>query len=115
MPLGRSKKIRREWNGTHQLLVFADNVNLLDENIKYHTILLLWDASKEVDQGVNMENTGQSHNIEVANMHLKNAAKVKYLGTNLTNENYIHEEIKSRLNLVIACYHPVQNVLSFHL
>jgi hypothetical protein len=33
----------------------------------------------------------------------------------LTNQNCIHEEIKSRLNLVTACYHAVQNLLSSHL
>jgi hypothetical protein len=33
----------------------------------------------------------------------------KYLGTVLTNRNYIQEEIKSRLKLGNACYHLVQN------
>jgi len=36
----------------------------------------------------------------------------KYLGTNLTNQNYIQEEIKSRLRSGNACYHSVQNLLS---
>jgi hypothetical protein len=36
----------------------------------------------------------------------------KYLGTTLTNQNFIHEEIKSRLKSVNACYHSVQNLLS---
>ena len=39
----------------------------------------------------------------------------KYLGTNLTHQNSIPEEIKSRLRLGNACYHSVQNVLSFRL
>ena len=33
----------------------------------------------------------------------------KYLGTTLTNQNSIQEEIKSRLKLGNACYHSVQN------
>ena len=36
----------------------------------------------------------------------------KYLGTNLTNQNCIQEEIKSRLKSGNACYHSVQNLLS---
>ena len=36
----------------------------------------------------------------------------KYLGTYLTNQNCIAEEIKSRLMSGNACYHPVQNLLS---
>ena len=35
----------------------------------------------------------------------------KYLGTNLTNQNSIQEEIKSILKSGNACYYPVQNVL----
>jgi hypothetical protein len=32
-----------------------------------------------------------------------------------TNQNLIQEEIKRRLNSGNACYHSVQNLLSFHL
>jgi hypothetical protein len=34
------------------------------------------------------------------------------LGTTLTNQNYIQEEIKRRLKLGKACYYSVQNLLS---
>jgi len=36
----------------------------------------------------------------------------KYLGTKLTNQNSIQEEIKSRLKSGNACYHYVQNLFS---
>jgi hypothetical protein len=40
-------------------------------------------------------------------------ARLKYLGTALTNENYVDKEIQSRLNKEIpACYHLAQNLLS---
>ena len=39
----------------------------------------------------------------------------KCLGTALTNQNSIPEEIKSRLRSGNACYHSVQNILSSRL
>jgi hypothetical protein len=34
------------------------------------------------------------------------------LGTAVTDQNFIHKEIKSRLNLANAGYHAVRNLLS---
>jgi hypothetical protein len=42
-------------------------------------------------------------------------ATFKYLGTTLTNQNDIRDEIKSRLNSGNACYYSVQNILSSRL
>jgi hypothetical protein len=36
----------------------------------------------------------------------------KYLGTTLTHQNSIQEEVKCRLKLGNACYHSVQNLVS---
>jgi hypothetical protein len=41
--------------------------------------------------------------------------KFKYLGTTLTDQNFMQEEIKSRLNSGNACYHSVQSILSSRL
>jgi hypothetical protein len=42
-------------------------------------------------------------------------AKFRYLGTTLTDQNFLHEEIKNRLNSGNACYQSVQSLLSSHL
>jgi hypothetical protein len=58
------------------------------------------------------QKTGQRHTTRVVNRSFEDVAKFKYLGTTLTDQNYMHEEIKSRLNLVNACYHSVQSLMS---
>jgi hypothetical protein len=42
-------------------------------------------------------------------------AKFNYLPKTVTNQNLIHEEVKSRFSLGNACYHSVQNLLSSRL
>jgi hypothetical protein len=83
-------------NGTHQLLVYADYVNLLEDNIdtiKRNTQTLI-DTSKEVGLELNTENTkllsrqqnaGQNHVIKTANRCFENVAQFRYLGTTVTN------------------------------
>jgi len=46
------------------------------------------------------------------NSSIERVEEFKYLGTMLTNQNSIQEEIKSRLKLGNACYYPVQVLLS---
>jgi hypothetical protein len=43
---------------------------------------------------------------------MERAEEFKYLGTTLTNDCAIQEEIKSRLKSGNACYHSLQNLLS---
>ena len=58
------------------------------------------------------QNAGQSHNIKIDNSSFERVEQFKYLGTTLTNQNSIKEEIKCRLMSGNACYHLVQNLLS---
>ena len=53
-----------------------------------------------------------SHTMKADNSSIERVEQFKYLGTTLTNQNSIREEMKSRLKLGNACYHSVQNLLS---
>jgi hypothetical protein len=61
------------------------------------------------------QNAGRNRDVKIPNRCFENVVQFKYLGTALTNQNLIHEEIKRRLNSNNACYHSVQNHLSSHL
>jgi hypothetical protein len=109
-------------------LVYADDIKLLGDSvntIKENTETLL-DASREVGLEINAEktkyiimsrhpNSGQNQNIRIANESFENVATFKYLGTTLTNQNDIRDEIKSRLNSGNACYYSFQYLLSSRL
>ena len=58
------------------------------------------------------QNAGRSRNMKVDNSSFRNVEEFKYLGTTLTNQNCVQEEIKSRLKPGNACCHSVQNGLS---
>jgi hypothetical protein len=111
-------------NGTHQLLAYTDDVNLLGDNIDTikKNMEILIDASKEVGLEINVDktkymllsrhrNVGQNGDIKVANRSFENVSQFKYLGTTVTNQNLIQEEIKRRLISGNACYHSVQSLL----
>jgi hypothetical protein len=92
----------------------------------FQTQKTLIDAGKEVGLEVNTEKTkymllsrqqngGQNHDIKIDIRCFGNVEQFRYLGTTITNQNLIQEEIKRRLNSGNACYHSVQNLLSSRL
>jgi hypothetical protein len=103
----QENQVALKLNGTHQLLVYADDVNLLGDNIvtvKKNTQTLI-DASKEVGLKANTEKTkyillsshqsaGRNHDIKIANRCFENVVQVRYLGMTVTNQNLIQKEIK---------------------
>jgi len=110
-------------NGTHQLLVHADDVNILAARV--HTINenteALIVASKKIGLEVNADktkyvvmyrdqNTEQSHSMKTDNSSFERVEEFIYLGTTLTNQNSLQEEIKRRMKSGNACYHSVQNL-----
>jgi len=58
------------------------------------------------------QNAEGNHNINIVNSSFERVEEFIYLGTTLTNQNSIQEEIKSRLNSGNDFYHSVQNRLS---
>ena len=107
-------------NGTHQLLVYADDVNILGGSV--HTVKenaeSLVVATKEIGLEVNADktkymimsrdqNAGRSHSMKTDNSFIERVEEFKYSGTTLTNKNYIQEEIKSRLEVGNTCYYSV--------
>jgi hypothetical protein len=59
------------------------------------------------------QKAGQRQSINIVNRSFEDVAKFKSFGTALTDQNCMHEEFNSRLNLGNACYHFVQTSLTF--
>ena len=58
------------------------------------------------------QNAGRIHNMKTDNSSIESVEEFKYLGTILTNQNSIQEEIKCRLKMGNVCFYSVQNLLS---
>jgi hypothetical protein len=100
------------------VILLGGSVNTIKENLE-----TLLEASRDIGLEINTEktkyvimschpNSGQNQNIRIANKLFENVSRFKYLGMTLTNQNDIHDEIKSRFKLGNACYYSVQNLLS---
>ena len=66
-------------------------------------IIMKLEMSREKD-------SGQSQIIKTDNRSLERVEQFKSLGTTLTNQNSIQEEIQGKLKSVNACYYSVQNL-----
>ena len=115
-------------NGTHQLLSYADYVNILGGSVDtvQKNAEALVAATKEIGLEVNAhktkymtvsrdQNAGRIHSMEIDNISIERVEEFKYLGTTLTDQNSIQEEIKRRLKSGNVCYYSVQNLLSSRL
>jgi hypothetical protein len=103
-------------NGTYQLLVYADDMNLLGddtETIQKNTQTLIG-SGKQVGLEINTErtkymllshhqNAGQNHGIKMANRCSENVAQFRYLETTVKNQNLNKGKIKRRLNSGNCC------------
>jgi ABC-type phosphate transport system ATPase subunit len=104
-------------------LIYADDVNLLDDstNTIKENIESLLEASRDIGLEINAEktkytimsrhpNSGKNQNIRIVNELFENVAKFKCSGTTVTNQNDIHDEIKSRSNSGNACCYSAKNI-----
>ena len=111
--------------GKHQLLVYADDVNMLGENLQTvrENREIFIKASKDIGLEVNSDKTKymitsrrqnliQNQNIVVGNLSFENVEKFRYLGVTVTNTNDSREEIKCRINMGNACYYSLEKILS---
>jgi hypothetical protein len=57
------------------------------------------------------QNAERIHSVRTDNSTFERVEEFKCLGTTLTNQNAIAEEIKSGLSLLNACHHSVLNLL----
>jgi len=110
-------------NGTYQLLVYENDVNILGGSIhilKENSEALVA-ATREIGLEVSADktkymvmsrdqNARRIHSVKIDNSTFDSVEEFKYLGTTLTNQNSIAEEIKSRLKSGSTCYHSVQNL-----
>jgi hypothetical protein len=111
----------------HLLQVNSDVPNALYILLYFEIVLVagwwaedLIVARKEIGVEVNVDetkymvmsrdpNAGKSHNMKIDNRSAEMVEEFRYLRTNLTSQNSIQEEFKSRLNSGNACYLSVQN------
>jgi hypothetical protein len=90
----QENQVGLKFNGTHQLLAYADYVNLMGENIDTinKNTEILTDASKKIGLEINLgktkymlvshyQNVGQNQDMKITNISFENVSQFKYFET----------------------------------
>jgi hypothetical protein len=95
-------------NGTHQLLAYADDINILRGRL--HTVTenieVLVVPNKEIGLEVNADktnymimsrdqNAGRSHSMKIDNSSIERVEEFRYLGATLSNYNYFQKKLRA--------------------
>ena len=99
------------------MLIYWAEAYILQKNTETSVV-----AGKETGLEVNVDktkyvlrsrdqNAGRSYSIKTDISSFERVEEFKYFGTTLTDQNYIQEEIKSRLKSGNVCCHSVQILL----
>ena len=91
-------------NGTHQLLVYAEDVNILGGSV--HTVKENAEALVVATKDINADKTkymimsrdqdaGRSHSMKIDNSCIERAEEFKYLGTTLTNKILFRKKLRA--------------------
>jgi hypothetical protein len=113
--------------GTHQVLVYADDVNLLGDNksTKKKNTEHLANVSKEICLEINVEKTKymllsfhqnacQNPKMKIGNRSFENVSRFEYLGPTVTKQTLVQEQLKRKLHSGNVCCNSVHKLcLSF--
>ena len=95
-------------NGTHQLLAYADDVNILGGSV--HTVKENAEALVVATKGLGLEvnanktkykvmsrdrNAGRGHSVKIYNSSTERVEEFKYLGTTLTDQNSFRKKLRA--------------------
>jgi hypothetical protein len=121
--LGQTRRAPK-LNSTPELLLYADDINILGGSmhaIVKHTKAFVV-ASKEIGLELNAKKTKymtiprdkyarQNHKVNLGDMSFEMLERFRYLGTTLTKQNSIHEDVKNIIKSANVWYNSAQNPL----
>ena len=91
---------------TPQILITKSSHRSLSAHLLYERTVYILSADKTKYMVMSRnQNAGRNHSVRIDNSTFERVEEFKYLGTTLTDQNSIQEEIKIRLRSGNACYH----------